>query len=112
VFEDGAQRRDFIHVRDVARANVAAVAVLADDPSPGMTAYNIASGCSRTVGELAAELAKAVDGPPPVITGRFRAGDVRHIMAAADKARSHLDFLATTPFEHGVREFAHAPLRT
>jgi dTDP-L-rhamnose 4-epimerase len=112
VFEDGAQRRDFIHVHDVARANLAAVAALSDDSTRGLTAYNIASGHPRTVGDLAAELAKAVDGPQPTITGRFRVGDVRHIMAAADKARSHLDFLATTPFEHGVREFAHAPLRS
>jgi dTDP-L-rhamnose 4-epimerase len=111
VFEDGAQRRDFIHVNDVARANVAAVAALTHDSRCGMTAYNIASGHPRTVGDLAAELVKAVDGPQPIITGRFRPGDVRHIMAAADKARSHLDFLATTPFEQGVREFAHAPLR-
>jgi dTDP-L-rhamnose 4-epimerase len=111
VFEDGGQRRDFIHVHDVARANVAAVAALSDDPPRGMNAYNIASGHPRTVGELAAELSKVVDGPEPIITGRFRPGDVRHITAAADKARSHLDFLATTQFEHGVRQFAHAPLR-
>jgi dTDP-L-rhamnose 4-epimerase len=112
VFEDGAQRRDFIHVHDVARANVAAVAAVTDDAPHGLTAYNIASGRPHTVGELAAGLAEAVGGPRPVITGRFRAGDVRHIVAAADKARSHLGFRATTPFEHGVREFAHAPLRS
>jgi len=112
VFEDGAQRRDFIHVHDVARANVAAVAAISGESPAGLTAYNIASGRPRTVGELAAGLAEAIGGPRPVITGRFRAGDVRHITASADKARLHLDFLATTPFEHGVREFARAPLRT
>src|SRR6266542_3085286 len=53
VLEDGAQRRDFVHVRDVAKANL--LALLAPEPVPGV--FNIASGEPRTVGELAAALA-------------------------------------------------------
>ena len=60
-FEDGAQRRDFVHVRDVARANLLAL----DDPRPG--AFNVASGTPRGVGEMAAALARATDGPAPEI---------------------------------------------
>jgi dTDP-L-rhamnose 4-epimerase len=111
VFEDGGQLRDFVHVGDVADANVAAVAALANGAPTGLTAYNIASGAPRTVGELAAGLADAVGGPPPLVTGRFRAGDVRHVMADPAKARTQLGFQAATPFARGLREFAHAPLR-
>ena len=61
-------------------------------------------------GGPASGLTDAVGGPRPRITGRFRAGDVRHIMADPAKART-LGFKAATPFERGLREFAHAPLR-
>jgi dTDP-L-rhamnose 4-epimerase len=111
VFEDGGQLRDFVHVGDVAEANVAAVAAVANGAPSGLTAYNIASGQPHTVGDLATGLADAVGGPLPRITGRFRAGDVRHIMADPAKARTQLGFKAATPFERGLREFAHAPLR-
>jgi dTDP-L-rhamnose 4-epimerase len=110
LFEDGGQLRDFVHVDDVARANIAALAA-ADDGRPGLTAYNIASGHPHTVGDLAHALVRALGGPQPVVTGRYRAGDVRHIMADPALARSELGFRATTPFEHGVDQFAHAALR-
>src|SRR3954468_5294452 len=72
VFEDGAQRRDFVHVRDVARANL-----LALHGPPG--AYNVASGEPRTALDLARALGRAIpDAPEPVVTGEWRAGDVRH----------------------------------
>jgi len=111
VFEDGGQLRDFIHVHDVARANVAAVAALADGDRHGLTAFNIASGEPRTVGDLAQGLVDAMGGPAPVVTGRFRPGDVRHIMADPDRARSDLGFRPTMPFPTGLREFARSPLR-
>ncbi len=64
VFEDGGQRRDFVHVRDVAAANLAAVA--ATGALDGWRAYNVASGRPATVGEVAGRLAKAAGGPEPV----------------------------------------------
>ncbi|MEV5710489.1 NAD-dependent epimerase/dehydratase family protein [Actinoallomurus sp. NPDC052274] len=104
VFEDGGQRRDFVHVRDVARANVLA---LESRPGPGeLRAYNIASGRPRTVGEMAAALAKAYGGPDPVVTGDYRLGDVRHIVAAPDRAAAGLGFRASVRFEDGIAEFA------
>src|SRR3954452_10466953 len=106
VFEDGAQRRDFIHVRDVAAANVRAL-------EAGVAgAFNIASGAPRTVGEMAAALARAVDPSlAPVVTGQWRAGDVRHVFASPERARRELGFTAVEDFEAGMGEFADAELR-
>jgi dTDP-L-rhamnose 4-epimerase len=108
VFEDGGQRRDFVHVRDVARANVLALR----QTVPG--AFNIASGTARTVLEMAHALAEACDAPAaaaPQVTGEWRAGDVRHIVAAPDRAAERLGFRATEGFAAGMAEFAAAPLR-
>ena len=109
VFEDGRQLRDFVHVRDVARANV--IALTADEPAPG--AFNVASGHPRTVGEMAATLAD-VAGPRaarPVVTSEFRLGDVRHVFASATRAERVLGFRASEDFASGMAEFATAPLR-
>ncbi len=109
VFEDGGQRRDFVHVRDVARANLAAL--LREAPLPG--AFNVASGTPHTVGEMARALAAASGGhaPAPVITGEFRRGDVRHVFASARRAEHELGFSAQEGFEAGMAEFSSAPLR-
>jgi dTDP-L-rhamnose 4-epimerase len=104
VFEDGGQRRDFVHVRDVARANVLALAAGAP---PG--AYNVASGTPRTVLDMAQAL--AAGGPAPVVTGEWRAGDVRHVFASTERAATALGYTAAEDFEAGMREFAAAPLR-
>lgn len=107
VFEDGGQRRDFVHVRDVAEANVAALATLVGGGfDGGLRAYNVGSGTPRTVGELAAALAQALDGPAPVVTGEFRLGDVRHITASSDRIRRELGWEAVVPFIDGVAELA------
>ncbi|GAA1287523.1 NAD-dependent epimerase/dehydratase family protein [Planotetraspora silvatica] len=107
VFEDGGQRRDFIHVRDVAQANVAALG----GGRPGtLAAYNIASGRPHTVGEMAAALAAERGGPEPVVTGEYRLGDVRHIVASPGKAAAELGFRARVGFIEGMKEFATAPL--
>ena len=108
VYEDGGMRRDFVHVRDVARANV--LALTAPVPVPG--AFNIASGTPRTVLDMAAALARAFEGAPePEVTGQWRGGDVRHVVASADLAAEQIGFRAGEDFEAGKREFARAPLR-
>ena len=111
VFEDGRQRRDFVHVRDVAAANLAAVGWTAQQPAGMARAFNVASGDIHTVGDMAAALSAAVRGPEPVVTGEFRLGDVRHITASSDRIRAELGWRPTVGFEDGVREFATAPLR-
>ncbi|GHJ43110.1 UDP-glucose 4-epimerase [Catellatospora sp. TT07R-123] len=111
VYEDGQQRRDFVHVTDVAAANLAALSALDTRPEPGLRAYNIASGDPRTIADLAATLATAMGGPPPEVTGAYRAGDVRHIVASPRRAAADIGFTASTPFTAGLAEFAVAPLR-
>jgi dTDP-L-rhamnose 4-epimerase len=106
VFEDGGQVRDFVHVRDVARANVLALT------GSAIGAFNVASGTPRTVLELARAISAAVaPGREPVVTGEWRAGDVRHVFASPDAAADGLGFRAGEDFDDGMREFADAPLR-
>ncbi|MFX4294848.1 NAD-dependent epimerase/dehydratase family protein [Streptomyces bohaiensis] len=109
VFEDGGQRRDFVHVRDVAEANVAAL--LAEGRPGALRSYNTGSGDPRTVGEAALALATAHGGPAPVVTGEYRLGDVRHVTADSSLLRAELGWSPTVRFEDGMREFASAPLR-
>jgi dTDP-L-rhamnose 4-epimerase len=108
VFEDGGQLRDFVHVRDVARANVLAIT----RPEPVRGPLNVASGTPRSVLEMAMALADAIPGaPPPEVTGEFRLGDVRHVFASTSSARERLGFVAHEDFKAGMTEFAAAPLR-
>jgi dTDP-L-rhamnose 4-epimerase len=90
VFEDGAQTRDFVHVSDVARANVAALT--AEVPVVGP--LNVASGVPRTVLDLA-RASCAGTGLEPVVVGGGRLGDVRHIVASPARAAERLAFRAT-----------------
>ena len=109
VYEDGGQVRDFVHVSDVARANV--LALTRPAASGALTAYNVASGTPHTIADVAGALARASGGPAPVVTGEFRLGDVRHVVASPERARVALGFAATVTFDDGMREFASAPLR-
>jgi dTDP-L-rhamnose 4-epimerase len=109
VFEDGGQLRDFVHVRDVAAANARALSWLDGPDAQPFRAFNVASGRPRTVGDLAAALADVMVGPAPVVTGQYRAGDVRHIVASPDRARAELGFTPAVPFEEGIAEFAAVP---
>jgi dTDP-L-rhamnose 4-epimerase len=106
VFEDGGQRRDFVHVHDVARANLRA---LTAPPAIG-GAFNVASGEPHTILDVARAL--TVEGPEPEVVGGYRLGDVRHVFASPDRARRELAFEAAMPFHAGMRDFATAPLRS
>ncbi len=100
VFEDGGQRRDFVHVADVAAAFAAALAE--DHPGGGHAAYNVGSGTVHTVGDLATELARTAGGPAPVVTGQYRLGDVRHITASSALARRALRWSPRVPLREGL----------
>ncbi|WP_448006754.1 NAD-dependent epimerase/dehydratase family protein [Agromyces bauzanensis] len=67
VFEDGRQRRDFVHVTDVARANLAAIDRLPAGPPGSLRACNVGSGTATTIGEIAARLARIMGGPAPAV---------------------------------------------
>jgi len=108
VFEDGGQTRDFVHVDDVARANVLALTA----PVAHDGALNIASGHPITVLEVATAIAGgSASALAPVITGRYRLGDVRHVVASPQRARTALDFRAAIEPIAGLATFADAPLR-
>lgn len=102
VFEDGGQRRDFVHVRDVAAATVLACEVHIS----GVRAFNVGSGTPRTVGDMARALANSLNGPEPVVTGRYRLGDVRHITADSSRLQAELGWTPSVSFAAGMAELA------
>ena len=107
VFEDGGQLRDFVHVNDVARANVLALT----NPQPASGAFNVCTGTPRTILDMAHAL--RLDGAPaPQVVGGYRLGDIRHVFASADRAAAALGFRAFVSFEDGMREFTTSPLRS
>jgi dTDP-L-rhamnose 4-epimerase len=113
VTEDGDQRRNFVHVRDVAEANILALTI---GDLPPFRAFNIGSSRSHTVGEMARALATAMGASAaspqwPIVTGAYRLGDVRHVFASTGRAAAELGFESSIGFEEGMAEFATAPLR-
>jgi dTDP-L-rhamnose 4-epimerase len=107
VFEDGQQMRDFVHVTDVARANL--LALHRDEAS--MVSLNVCSGQPHSIGDLAAAISAAAGGPPPQVTGEYRLGDVRHIVASGAGAEQAIGFIAERDFPSGAAQFASDPLR-
>ena len=102
VREDGRQLRDFVHVRDVAAANVAALTAPTVSP-----AYNIASGAPRSIMNLATTLCKVVAPEiEPEVTGEYKLGDVRHIVASSELARREIGFNPCVSFDDGIAELA------
>jgi dTDP-L-rhamnose 4-epimerase len=103
VFEDGRQRRDFVHVRDVAVACRLALG----SPYDGEV-FNIGSGQSRSIAAVASDLAEVMGRPDlkPNITGKYRAGDIRHCFADIEKSRRLLGFSPSIEFMQGLEELA------
>lgn len=113
VFEDGGQVRDFVHVDDVARANVLAIESVVSGTTPRYDAYNVCSGRPVTVLDVATRVAEGTGrGITPRVTGGFRPGDVRHVVASPAAAQRELGFTARVHPDDGLRAFATAPLRT
>lgn len=109
VFEDGAQMRDFVHVSDVVAANLAAAA---HQPDSGFEAFNVCSGTPVSILDVARALADAFgpQAPQPIVTGRFRAGDVRHVVASPARAAAALGFRATVGLTEGMADLAGEPV--
>jgi dTDP-L-rhamnose 4-epimerase len=104
VFEDGAQRRDFVHVTDVARAFVAAL----DTPNIGGGVFNIGSGEDRTIDEVARLQARSMgcENLTPQFANKARVGDIRHCLPDLTAARSVLGYNAMRDFAAGLAELA------
>jgi dTDP-L-rhamnose 4-epimerase len=119
IFEDGGQRRDFVHVDDVASANVAALEHLSRNGSGShsgtaqdcVRTYNVGSGVQHTILDLAVALCDAMAGGPPEVTGAYRLGDVRHVTADTARIRADLDWAPSVPFTRGMEAMATAALR-
>ena len=110
VFEDGGQTRDFVHVSDVAEANLLAMHHPIDPG--GFEAFNVASGVPVSILEVARIVAAhfGASAPAPVVTGRFRAGDVRHVVASPEKASRRLAFKARVGLDEGMADLAAEPI--
>ncbi|EPE96886.1 NAD-dependent epimerase/dehydratase family protein [Rhizobium grahamii] len=104
IFEDGEQRRDFIHVRDVARAFRLAY----EQKAAAGHVINVGSGNSYTIAQVASLLAEAMDVPEivPDIMNKARSGDIRNCFADISKARELLGFEPQFRLEHSLGPFA------
>jgi dTDP-L-rhamnose 4-epimerase len=103
LFEDGEQMRDFVHVRDAVQANLLAMERTASNGE----VINVGYGAPIRMRRVAELLAKALERPiEPVVTQRFRAGDIRHCYADVTKARKLLGYQPKVTHEQGLRELA------
>src|SRR5205807_1431653 len=104
IFEDGLQKRDFVSVYDVARACRLAL----ETPSAAGQAFNISSGVPMSVKEVAERTVRAIGRPEvePQITGKYRAGDIRHCFANISLARRVLGYQPQVTLEQGLEDLA------
>lgn len=102
IFEDGMQKRDLVSVYDVARACRLAL----ETPAAAGQAFNIGSGVPLTVREVAERAVRALGRGDirPEITGRYRAGDIRHCFADISLARRVLKYEPRVTLEEGLRD--------
>ncbi len=104
VYEDGRQRRDFVSVYDVARA----LRLALETPAAAGQVFNVGSGQSYSVLEIADRMAAALDVKDvvPEVTGTCRVGDIRHCFADIDRARQVLGYRPEIPLDEGLLELA------
>lgn len=100
IFGDGEQTRDFVNVRDVAKANYRA------GMNRGVSgAFNIASATRVTITRLVELMAEASEIKPIVQYGPPRAGDVRHSLADVSAAKDAFGYDPTVTLEVGLKEY-------
>lgn len=101
VFEDGAQRRDFVHVQDVAEAFVTVM----ESRQDVWDSFNVGSGRSITITEIAEALARLLEKDiAPDIVNKYRVGDVRHCFAEISKINDVFGWKPRRSFETGMAE--------
>lgn len=104
IYEDGLQQRDFVNVRDVARA----CALALDSPGAAGGVFNVGSGRAYAVRDVAESLARVLarEDIRPCIVGKYRAGDIRHCFADISRARATLGYEPRVTWEEGLAELA------
>ena len=103
IFEDGRQRRDFVHVKDV----VAACRLALEVEDAVGEVFNIGSGREMTILEVAERMARVLGKDiPPEVTGQYRVGDIRHCTADIGRARGVLGYRPNVDFDTGLAELA------
>jgi dTDP-L-rhamnose 4-epimerase len=101
IYEDGGQLRDYVNVRDVARANVMAL----EDERANYQVFNVGGGRAITVRQLAAIMLQEFNSRlDPQIAGEFRLGDTRHTISDIAKMRG-LGWEPTAPVEQNISEY-------
>ena len=100
IFGDGEQTRDFVNVRDVARANL-----LASEARGVSGAFNVASATSITINRLVELMSEASGLRPEVVYGPPRKGDVRHSRADITAAHASLGFEPSVGMTEGLAEY-------
>jgi len=100
IYGDGEQTRDFVNVKDVARANY-----LAATTGERTAVYNLGSGSSITINKLAAMMQEISGCHVGIKYKPMRPADVRQCKAQTDKAREGLNFNASVRLEEGLREY-------
>jgi dTDP-L-rhamnose 4-epimerase len=107
VFEDGEQMRDFVSVHDIVHANILAM----QRPESDGEVINVGSGRPISIRQVAEILWRALGSTmepvmEPVITRKYRAGDIRHCYADLTRARALLGYEPRVTHEEGFRELA------
>ena len=102
IFEDGFQKRDFVHVRDVAKACRLAM----ENNEIRYDLFNVGSGKAYTIKEIADYMAIWIEKTHinPQVTGKYRAGDIRHCFADIRKIENSLGFRPEITLEEGLKE--------
>ena len=100
VFEDGEQMRDFVSVHDIVRANMLAM----ESPASDGAVINIGCGQPITIRQVAEILARSLgmEHLAPIITQKYRAGDIRHCFADLTRARTLLGYEPRVTHEEGL----------
>ena len=104
IFEDGRQKRDFVNVRDVARACRLAL----ETPEAAGSVFNVGSGQAFSIHEIAHRMGKVLGQQhlEPEVTHEYRMGDIRHCFADISKARNVLGYEPKVTLEEGLTELA------
>ena len=103
IFEDGIQSRDFISVHDIAKANILAM----EKSSANYEFFNVGAGIQINILDIANTLIKLYQKEgklTPIVTNKFRAGDIRHCFADISKIKNKLGFEPSVNFEDGMKE--------